>query len=190
MAYGTLKDYVERLGLFPSYKTPKYLGKDTEFAFFEFKIPHAYRAENPKDLSGALPDAWFMDMVHLPVHTGIEKLRRDQTFTYFKCQVPLCVMKSPLGMGYFAPHMKFSNEMPLPSPDQEEAIDKAFKKAKEEPAPPEDSQWELKLKCDCGREIIEIHDTPTGGLAQRYCGKCQNTRLQLVSLKPIKPKND
>jgi hypothetical protein len=168
-----------------------------EFAFFEFKVPHAYRAENDKDLSGVLPEAWFLDMISLPVYTGIEQLRRDQTFTYFKCKVPLCLMKSSLGMGYFAPQMKMSNEMSLPSPDQESAIEKAFEKAKNE-THPEGRQWELTLRCNaiddgskvCGREVTEIHDTPTGGLTQRFCGKCQSTRLQLVSLKPIKQKDD
>ncbi len=197
MTHGTLKDYVERLGLFPTYKAPKYLGHDTEFALFEFKVPHAYTAENPNDLTGVLPEAWFMDMVSLPVHTGIEKLNRDDTFTYFKCKVPLCLMKSSLGMAYFAPQMKTSSEMPLPSPDQENMIEKVFEKVKKE-GDSEAEQWELTLRCEnvpdggevCGREITEIHDTPTGGLVARFCGKCQNTRLKLVSLKPIKPQDD
>ncbi|MCK5292828.1 MAG: hypothetical protein KAR39_12535 [Thermoplasmata archaeon] len=197
MAHGTLKDYVERLGLFPSYKAPKYLGQDVEFAYFEFKVPHAYRADNYKDLSCTLPEAWFLDMVSLPVHTGIEQLRRDQTFTYFKCKVPLCLMKSKHGVGYFAPQMQVSDELPPPSPDHVQDIDRAFEKAKNETYS-EEQQWELTLRCNvidddggvCGREVTEIHDTPTGGLVQRYCGKCQSTRLQLVSLKPIKPQDD
>lgn len=197
MAYGTLKDYVQKLGLFPSYKAPGYLGKDIEFAYFEFRVPHAYRVDNYKDLSGTLPDAWFLDMISLPVYTGVEELRRDQTFTYFKCRVPLCLMKSKHGVAYFAPQMKVSNEPPPPSPDHLESIDKIFEKAKSE-TNPEEQQWELTLRCHtinddgetCGREVTEIHDTPTGGLTARYCGKCHSTRLQLVSLKPIKPQDD
>ena len=191
MSYGTLKDYVERLGLFPSYKAPKYLGKDIEFAFFEFIVPHSFGSNAAFDTEDVLPDGWMMDMVSLPVYTGIELTKTDETFTYYKCKVPLCLMKSPMGMGYFAPQMIMSNDMPPPSPDDESALDKAFEKAKQEPAAPEDCQWEVKLQCNCGApEITEIHKTATEGLVARYCGECQSTRLNLVSLKPIIPQDD
>jgi len=193
MAYGTLKDYLERLGLFPTYKAPKYLGKDIEFAYFEFRIPHLIELQEYHDKNGVLPDGWMLDMIELPVHTGIELTMTDDTFRYFKCKVPLCLMKSPMGVGYFAPNMKFNNEMAPPTPDHLIAIDKAFEKAKQQDDT-DAKQWELTLRCNkadedgnlCGREITEIHDTPTGGMVGRYCGKCQSTRLQLVGLKPVK----
>ena len=132
MTYGTLKDYAPRLGMFPSYKVPKYLGKDIEFAYFEFIVPHAWRADTHEDHSGILPDGWMIDMISLPVMMGIEQIKSDDTFTFFKCKVPLCIMKGLQGMAYFAPNMKMSNEMPLPSPDHEIAIEKSFEKAKKE----------------------------------------------------------
>ncbi len=190
MAYRTLKDYAERIGSFPSYKTPKYLGKDIEFAYFEFLVPHAWRADTYKDHSNVLPDGWMIDMISLPVMTGIKQMESDETFTCFVCRVPLCLMKTSLGMAYFAPQMKIHNEMPLPSPDHESAIDKAFEKAKRESASPVDCQWELKLKCDCGQEVTEIHETATEGLVARYCGECHSKRLNLVSLKPVEPQGD
>lgn len=190
MAYRTLKDYVERLGTFPSYKMPKYLGKDTEFAFFEFRVPHLIDLGEYHDVNGVLPEGWMLDMIALPVYVGIELTKVDNTFRYFKCKVPLCIMKSSLGLGYFAPNIKFSNDMPLPSPDHEDAIDKAFEKAKQETIIDAD-QWEVKLQCSCGApEITEIHKTATEGLVARYCGKCNSTRLKLVSLKPVKPQDD
>lgn len=190
MTYGTLKDYAEKLGSFPSYKAPKYLGSDAEFANFEFLVPHAWRADTYKDHSGVLPEAWMLDMISLTVMMGIEQTKSDETFTYFKCKVPLFIMKSPLGMAYFAPQMKLGSGMPLPSPDHSIAIDKVFEKAKQELASPVDCQWELKLKCDCGQEITEIHETATEGLVARYCGECHSRRLNLVSLKPIKSQDD
>ena len=101
-------------------------------------------------------------------------------------------MKSPLGLGYFAPNMQFNNDMAPPTPDHEIAHQKIFDKMKKEPV--HEGQWEVVFKCNaldadgkvCGREETEIHDSPTGGLTRRYCGKCGSTRLQLVALKPVK----
>ena len=192
MAYGTLKDYVERLGLFPSYKAPKYLGKDEEFAYFEFRIPHLIDLGEYHDPEGVLPEGWMFDMIELPVYTGIKENLPDKTFRYFKCRVPMCLMKSPLGLGYFAPNTRFSEEMAPPTPDHIRAADRAREKILQEKV--HEGQWELTLRCNavdengnaCGREETEIHDGPTEGLVRRYCGKCQGTRLQLVKLKPVK----
>ena len=199
MAYGTLKDYAPRLGLFPSYKKPKYLGKDIEFAYFEFRVPHLWRdiLKDPdnaafQDKTGVLPDLWWNDIITLPVHAPVEQTHQNDVFVFFKCRVPMALMKGQTGMAYFAPNMQFNEDMPLPSPDHIRAADRALEKAKAEPM--HDGQWELTLRCNavdedgnvCGREVVEVHDTPTEGLVRRYCGKCQSTRLQLVALKPLK----
>lgn len=200
MVYGTLKDYAERLGLYPSYKAPKYLGKDIEFAYFEFMVPQLWRniLKDPdnaefKDRTGVLPELWWNDMITLPVYAPVELARENETFMFFKCRVPLCLMKSPLGLGYFAPNMQFNNDMAPPTPDHEIAAQRILDKMKKEP-PVEADQWSLTFKCNaldsdgkvCGRETTEIHNSPTAGLIQRYCGKCGSTRLQLVALKPLK----
>lgn len=189
MTYGTLKDYAPRLGMFPTYKAPKYLGSDAEFANFEFIVPHAWRADTHEDHSGVLPEGWMIDMVSLPVMMGIEQTKSDDTFTYFKCKVPLFIMKSHLGMAYFAPQMRTSNDMPPPSPDHVKATSIALEKAKDKTYFEAD-QYEIKLACDCGQEITEVHKTATEGLVARYCGECRNPKLKLVSLKPIKPQDD
>lgn len=195
MAYGTLKNYAKRLGLCPSYKAPKYLGKDIEFAYFEFRIPQLWReiSKDPNnatfdDRTGVLPTLWWNDMIHLPVYLPTELLRENETFVFLKCKVPMCIMKSSYGLGYFAPNMQFNEEeMAPPTPDHIRVADRAFEKAKNQPI--HDGQWELTLRCACGREVTEIHDTATEGLVHRYCGKCQNTKLQLVKLEPIKSKD-
>lgn len=200
MAYGTLKDYAKKLGLCPSYKAPKYLGKDIEFAYFEFRIPQLWReiSKNPDnatfdDRTGVLPTLWWNDMVHLPIHFPTELLRENETFIFLKCKVPMCIMKSSYGLGYFAPNMQFNEkEMAPPTPDHVRAADRAREKIIKEEE--HKGQWLLVLRCNsldedgnvCGREETEVHDTPTGGLVQRYCGKCGSTRLQLVKLNPIK----
>jgi hypothetical protein len=148
--------------------------------------------EEYSDPHGILPEGWMLDMIELLVHTGVEHTGTDKTFKYFKCRVPMCIMKSPWGMAYFAPNMKFNNDMAPPTPDHVRAADRAFEKAKKEPA--HDGQWILTLRCNavdedgnvCGREETEIHNSATEGLANRYCGKCGNTKLQLVRLDPIK----
>ena len=187
MVYGTLKDYVERLGMFPSYKVPEYLGKDEEFAYFKFRRPKALDLDTYVDPSGVLPEGWMLDMIELPVHTGTELLGSDETFTYYKCRVPLALVKTPLGLGYFAPNMKFSEEMPLPNPDQEKKMQDIFEKAKDEEIQ-KYKQYEITLRCNqCGREETEIHNDPTAGLVRRYCGGCRSTVLQLVSYKGLWP---
>ena len=62
MAYGTLKDYAPRLGLYPSYKAPRYLGKDIEFAYFEFRVPHLWRdiLKDPDNASLRIELAFFL----------------------------------------------------------------------------------------------------------------------------------
>lgn len=200
MAYGTLKEYAPKLGLYPSYKAPKYLGKDIEFAYFEFLVPQLWPGilKDPDnadfdDRTGVLPELWWNDMVALPVYAPVEKLRENETFMFFKCRVPLVLMKSPLGLGYFAPNIQFNNEMMPPTPDHEMAADRIFNKMKNKPAEKAD-QWEVTFRCNaldedgnvCGREITEVHNSPTEGLVRRYCGKCRSTRLQLVALKPVK----
>ncbi len=189
MVYGTLKDYVERLGMFPSYKVPEYLGKDEEFAYFKFRIPKALDLDTYVDPSGVLPEGWMLDMIELPVHTGTELLGSDETFTYYKCKVPLAFVKTPLGMGYFAPNIKFSNEMPLPNPDQEKKMDDIFEKAKTSTKVYQ--QYEVTLKCnECGREATEIYTSEEeafSGLVARFCGSCGNTTMQLASYKGLWP---
>jgi hypothetical protein len=199
MVYGTLKDYAPRLGLYPSYKAPKYLGKDIEFAYFEFRVPHLWRdiLKDPdnaefEDRTGVLPVLWWNDIITLPVYAPVEESYQNETFIFFKCRVPMCIMKSSFGLGYFAPNMQFNNEMAPPTPDHIQAADRAREKVLKEEE--HKGQWELTLRCNardedgdvCGREVTEVHDSATEGLTRRYCGQCDNTKLQLVKLKPVK----
>jgi len=199
MAYGTLKDYAPRLGLYPSYKAPRYLGKDIEFAYFEFRVPHLWRdiLKDPdnaefEDRTGVLPTLWWNDIITLPVYAPVEESHQNETFVFFKCRVPMCIMKSSYGLGYFAPNTQFNEEMAPPTPDHIQAADRAREKILKEKE--HKGQWELTLRCNardedgdvCGREVTEVHDSVTEGLVQRYCGQCGNTKLQLVKLKPVK----
>lgn len=186
MEYGTLKDYAERLGLFPSYKAPKYLGKDEEFAYFEFRIPHLMNTDKYHDEEGVLPEGWMLDMIELPVHTGIELVKCDKTFAYYKCKVPLCIMKSWMGMGYFAPQMEISNEMPPPSPDHEKMAEDIFERAKKDTAK-KYQQYKVTFRCKCGLEETEIHNDMISGLMWRYCGSCGSTVLQLIECEGLWP---
>jgi hypothetical protein len=185
--------------LYPSYKAPKYLGKDIEFAYFEFRVPHLWRdiVKDPEeanygDRTGVLPDLWWIDIITLPVYAPVELTHQNETFLFFKCRVPMCIMKSPHGLGYFAPNIQFSNEIAPPTPEHVEAADRARDKVLQEKE--HKGQWELTLKCNaldedgsvCGRKVTEVHDSPTGALTHRYCGGCGSTRLQLVRLQPVK----
>ena len=131
-------------------------------------------------------------MISLPVHAPVELTHQNETFLFFKCRVPMCIMKSPLGLGYFAPNTQFNNNMAPPTPDHIRAADDALERVKKEPV--HEGQWQLTFRCNalnedndvCGREETEIHNNATEGLVRRYCGSCGSTRLQLVALKPIK----
>ena len=96
-------------------------------------------------------------------------------------------MKTSMGLAYFAPNMQFSDEMPLPSPDHEKKSQEIFDRMRSED-PTKYQQYEITFRCNsCGNQVTEIHDDPTSGLVQRFCGSCGHTRLQLVSYKGLWP---
>lgn len=181
-----IEDYVERMGYYPSYKQPTFLSKDDEFAYYEFRIPHAYRNDTVEDPSGVLPDGWMYNMRQFLVHTGIELVNEDATFLYFKCKVPLVILNSPYGHNYHvAVNVHTFSEGP--SPEQEKKILDVFEKAKQQEVE-ELQQYEITFICErCKQEETEIHNNPVSGLWQRRCGNCHFTVLKLATYKPLWP---
>ena len=99
-----LKDYTERMGLFPSLKTPELLTSDGEFNYYKFAVPRVYvefieygdamSQDALEEAPAALAMAWF------PVHSGIEELGEDDDFYYYKVPVPQVVVESRYGIMY------------------------------------------------------------------------------------------
>ncbi|NOQ49425.1 MAG: hypothetical protein GQ553_02015 [Nitrosomonadaceae bacterium] len=178
----TIKDYSPRMGYFPSYKQPKYLGKDEEFAYFEFRVPHAHRNKTHIDPSGLLPDTWHLNMKSLLVHTGIELIDQDETFLYLKCKIPLIIFNSHYATGY---HLDVEHYVDKPDPERE--LQDIFDRVKNEELK-EYQQYEITFICErCKQQETEIHQDPIAGLVQRHCGNCQFTVLKLASYKGLWP---
>jgi len=179
----TIHDYAPRMGYYPSYRQPKLLSKDEEFAYYEFRIPHAYRNDTVEDPSGVLPDGWMYDMRQFLVHTGVELINEDVTFLYFKCKVPLIILNSPYGHKYHA-DVRIAD---MPDKETEKKLQDIFEKAKAGEVK-KAQQYEITLICErCKQQETEIHNDPVAGLVQRYCGNCHCTMLKLASYKALWP---
>lgn len=205
----TLKDYLQKMSLFPSFKRPQYIGEDIEFAFMMFKVPIPWIKEHIRDggkwpgyeedeNEGIWPNTpWMGDMIHLPVYVGVEFVEKDEYFYYYKCRVPHAFLKGKYGFVYLYPNARLQafDELPDPNPDQMVASDKAFEKAKRDLAPKTDQLIELELCCDnCDSEPVTEYygsmEKAYSALVQRYCGTCLHTGMRIVKLGPVWPEQN
>jgi hypothetical protein len=101
----TFKEYLERMGLYPTYGTPEQIDEDDEFKYYLFKVPRHYIREHIREggtwleyeetsEEGTLDKSVVLGMRYLPVYVGIKSEGFDVDFYYYKCRVPKVVLNA------------------------------------------------------------------------------------------------
>lgn len=103
----TFEEYLERIGLYPSYGTPDFIEEDEEFKYYLFRVPRHYIREHiaeggtwleyeEVEEESTLDKSVVLGMRYLPVYVGIESQGFDVDFYYYRCRVPKVVLNTEI----------------------------------------------------------------------------------------------
>jgi len=103
----TFEEYLERVGLFPSYGTPEFIEEDEEFKYYLFRVPRHYIREHiaeggtwleyeEVEEESTLDKSVVLGMRYLPAYTGIESQGFDVDFYYYRCKMPKVVLDTEI----------------------------------------------------------------------------------------------
>jgi hypothetical protein len=213
-----VEEYEQRMGYMPSFGIPQKLDEDGEFEYYEVKVPRQYIKEHLElgetwphevdtSIKGTQDDSIVLGVMFIPVYSGVDYLREDDDFLFYKVRVPKVFLDAPIlgsEMTYRTVYEKGDRNVETSEQKAErESEHIECKKAPKAGVSLDGKEelmivrkvkeatpllYEVTFKCknkECAEEFEEVGSDLFDLLYSRCCGSCAGVQLEVISCKTI-----